>query len=58
MIELLVLTFGFLGLLAVCKGQQSDAPVYEDTALYAPPADTLSGFHDDAQLRQFRRRER
>jgi hypothetical protein len=58
MLALLVLTLSILGLLSMLKGQHSDTTVYEDDPFCARPSYEVPGYHDDEQIRQFRRRER
>ena len=58
MIELLVFTLGFLGLLSLLKGRHIDTMVYEEGPAYDRPSYEVPGYHDDEQIRQSRRRER
>ena len=58
MIELLVLTLGFLGLLSLLKGRHIDTTGYEEGPAYDRPSYEVPGYHDDGQIRQSRRRER
>ena len=58
MLELLVLTLGFVGLLSMLKGQQSVTTVYGDDPFYDRPSSEIPRYHDDEHLPQFRRRER
>ncbi len=58
MIGLLELILGFLGLLSMLKGWQSDAMVSGDGPSYDRPSSGIPGYHDDGQIRQSRRRER
>ena len=57
-IELFVFILGFLGLLSMLKGEQSEATVYGEGSLYDRPSSGIPGYHDDEQTRQSRRRER
>ena len=58
MIGLLELILGFLGLLSMLKGWQSDAMVSGEGPSYDRPSSGIPGYHDDGQIRQSRRRER
>jgi hypothetical protein len=58
MIELLVLTLGFLGLLILFKGRHSDTMVYEERPAYSRSSYEVPGYQDDEQIRQYRRQER
>ena len=58
MIELLVFTLGFLGLLSILKGRHIDTTVYEEGPAYDHPSYEVPGYHDDEQMRQYRRRAR
>ena len=58
MLELLVSILGFLGLLSLLKGWQSDATVDGEGPSYDRPSSGIPGYHDDGQTRQSRRRER
>src|SRR2546427_7770365 len=56
--DLLVFILGFLGLLSMLKGWQSDATVSGEGPSYDRPSYAIPGYHDDGQTRQSRRRER
>ena len=58
MIELLMFTLGFLGLLSLLKGRHIDTTVYEEGPAYDRPSYEVPGYQDDEQLRQYRRREK
>ena len=58
MIELFVLTLGFLGLLSMLKGWHVDATVYGEGPSYDRPSYRIPGYQDDGQIRQSHRRER
>jgi hypothetical protein len=58
MLELLVFTLGFLGLLSMLKGQHSDTTVYGDDPFYDRPSHAIPRYQDDEQIQQCRRRER
>ena len=58
MIELLVVTLGFLGLLSLLKGRHIDTTVYKEGPAYDRPSYEVPGYHDDGHIRQSRRRAR
>ena len=58
MVELLVLILGFLALLSILKGRPIEATVDEESPCYNRPSYAVPGYHDDEQIRQYRRRER
>jgi hypothetical protein len=58
MIDILALAFLFLGLLGMLKEWRMDATVYGDDLAYDSHSSGISGYQDDEQIRQCRRRER
>ena len=58
MLDLFVAMLGFLGLLSLLTGWQSDATVAGEGASYDRLSSGIPGYHDDGQTRQSRRRER
>ena len=58
MIGLLEFSLVCLGLLSMLKGWHLDATVYGEGPSYDRPSSGILGYHDDGQIRQFRRRER
>ena len=58
MIDILALAFLFFGLLGMLKEWHMGATVYGDDLAYDRPSSGMPGYHNDEQIRQFRRRER
>jgi hypothetical protein len=58
MIDIFALAFLFLGLLGMLKEWHMDATVHGDDLAYDRHSSGISGYQDDEQIRQFRRRER
>jgi hypothetical protein len=58
MLDLFLLTLGCVGILSLLKEGQTDATVYGEGAFYDRPSYAISGYDDDGQIRQSRRRAR
>ena len=58
MTDIFALACLFLGLLGMLKEWHMDAMVHGDDLAYARSSSGLPDYHDDEQIRQFRRRER
>jgi hypothetical protein len=56
--DVLFLALSFLGLMSTRKEQPVDRTVYEDGPFYNYPSYTISGYYDDEQKHQSRRRDR
>ena len=56
--DMLCLALSFLGLMSPLNGQHLHTAVYEEGPHYTRLSSDIPGYHEDAHIRQFRRRER
>jgi hypothetical protein len=52
------LALSFLGLMSTLNGQHLNTAVYEEGPHYTRLSSDIPGYHEDAHIRQFHRRER
>ena len=56
--DMLCLALSFLGLMSTLNGQHLNTAVYEEGPHYTHLSSDIPGYHEDAHIRQFHRRER
>ena len=56
--DMLCLDLSFLGLMSTLNGQHLKTAVYEEGPHYTRLSSDIPGYHEDAHIRQFHRRER
>jgi hypothetical protein len=56
--DMLCSALSFLGLMSTLNGQHLNTAVYEEGPHYTRLSSDIPGYHEDAHIRQFHRRER